>query len=74
MSRALNLNAGHADVAAAAERFKARITAVEALHPSGTRVVFSNADSAARIARHFRGKIVSGQVVRTPLKVRGAIR
>lgn len=70
MSRALNLNVAQADVRAEAARRGARITSIEPLHPSGTRVVFANGDDAARVARTFKTKIVDGPVVRTPLRTR----
>ena len=39
MSRALNLNVPLADVQAEADKRGARVTSIEPLHPSGTRVV-----------------------------------
>ena len=72
MSRALNLNVPLADVQAEADKRGARVTSIEPLHPSGTRVVFANADAAAVIAKSFKSKIVAGPVVRTPLRTRRA--
>lgn len=68
MSRALNLAVSQADVRAEATRKGARITAIEPLHPMGTRVVFANSVDAAGIARSFKTKILAGPVVRTPLR------
>lgn len=70
MSRALNLTAPPADVEAAALKQNARITSIEPLHPSGTRVVFASAEAAAQFARSFKAQIVAGPVVRTPLRTR----
>lgn len=71
MSRAMNLSATCADVEAAALKQKARITSIESLHPGGTRVVFASADAAAQFARAFKSRILSGKIVRTPLRTRG---
>lgn len=70
MSRALNLNVAQTDVRAEADRRGARITSIEPLYPSGTRVVFSNSVDAARVAKTFKSKMVAGPVVRTPLRTR----
>jgi hypothetical protein len=70
MSRALNVSASQADVKTLAERHDARITSIEPLFPSGTRVVFANGDAAARFARAFKSQILPGPVVRTPLRTR----
>lgn len=72
MSRALNLNVALADVQAEADKRGARITSIERLYPTGTRVVFANSDAAALIAKSFKTKIVDGPVVRTPLRTRRA--
>ena len=72
MSRAINLSATRADVEAAALKQKARITSIEPLHPAGTRVVFASADAAAQFARTFKSQILSGKVIRTPLRTRPA--
>jgi predicted xylose isomerase-like sugar epimerase len=72
MSRALNLNATQADVRAEADKRGARITSIEPLYPSGTRVVFANGDAAAAIARAFKSRVVHGPVVRTPLRTKRA--
>jgi translation initiation factor 1 (eIF-1/SUI1) len=68
MSRALNLAVSQAEVRAEATRKGARITAIEPLHPAGTRVVFANSVDAASVARSFKSKILAGAVVRTPLR------
>lgn len=68
MSRALNLAVPLSEVRAEAERKGARITSIEPLHPSGTRVVFANSVDAAGIAKSFKSKILAGPVVRTPLR------
>ena len=68
MSRALNLDMPQSVVSAEATRKGVRITSIEPLHPSGTRVVFANSVDAAGMARSFRSKILAGPVVRTPLR------
>ena len=70
MSRALNLSVSPAEVEAAATRDGARITSIEPLYPSGTRVVFANSDAAAQMARAFKTKLLAGQVARTPRRLR----
>lgn len=68
MSRALNLSVPQSEVRAEADRKGARITSIEPLHPSGTRVVFANSVDAAGMAKAFKTKILAGAVVRTPLR------
>lgn len=70
MSRALNLNATQDEIRAEAAKRAARITSIEPLYPSGTRVVFANGEAAAAIARAFKSRIVSGIVTRTPLRTK----
>lgn len=66
MSRAINVDATHAEVVAMAAKHDAIISAIEALQPKGTRVVFMNADSTAVVARAFGSRVIKGPVVRTP--------
>jgi hypothetical protein len=66
MSRALNLDASVPEVLALSARHKAAISAIELLHPKGTRVVFVNAEGAAAIARAFSAKVMTGPVTRQP--------
>lgn len=70
MSRALNLDVTRAEIEVAAAKRGARITAIEPLFPSGTRVVFSTSDAAAIIAKTFKTRVLTGPVTRTPLRVR----
>jgi predicted xylose isomerase-like sugar epimerase len=72
MSRALNLNIALAEVKAEADKRGIRITSIERLYPSGTRVVLANGDATAIIAKAFKASIMSGAVVRTPLRTRRA--
>ena len=55
---------------AACARNKATISTVEPLHTGGTRVVLINSHDAAVMGRVFAGKMITGPVVRTPLRVR----
>lgn len=72
MSRALNLSVAVDKVRSESDKRGARITSIERLYPSGTRVVYANADSAAQLARVFKSGLVEGPVVRTPLRVKRA--
>lgn len=70
MSRAINVNATNAEVAAMCAKHKATISAIEALPAGGTRVVMMNADDAAVIAKAFKTKILATDTKRTPLSTR----
>ena len=58
------------DVIAACASNKATISAVEPLISGGTRVVLTNSHDAAVMGRVFAGNIITGTVIRTPLRVR----
>ncbi|RYY29362.1 MAG: hypothetical protein EOP62_00545 [Sphingomonadales bacterium] len=68
MTRAVNIDALPADVIAMAAKHNAVISAIEALAPSGTRVVFQNAAGAASIAAAFGALVIEGPVTRVPWK------
>jgi hypothetical protein len=68
MSRAVNIDASLEDVVAMAAKHDARISAIEALHPQGTRVVFTNAGDAAVVAKAYGRRVVTGSVTRVPWK------
>ncbi len=70
MSRAINVNATKSDVEALCLKHKAPISAIETLASGGTRVVFMNGDDAAAMSRVFGKKVLSGNVERTPLRLR----
>jgi len=70
MSRAINVNANKADVQALCLNHKAPISAIETLASGGTRVVLMNGDAAAAMTRVFGRKVLSGNVERTPLRLR----
>jgi hypothetical protein len=59
-----------AEVIALCAKHKTSTSVVEPLHSGGTRVVLINSDDAAVMNRVFAGKILTGAVVRTPLRVR----
>ncbi|MGV3481054.1 MAG: hypothetical protein ACO1O3_13975 [Sphingobium sp.] len=65
MTRAVNVDAAVDHVIATSAKLKAVISAIEPLVPSGTRVVFVNADDAAAVARAYGSKILTGAVTRT---------
>ena len=69
MSRAINLNATEADVVAMCAKHKAAISAIESLVSGGTRVVLKNGDDAAIITKAYGTKVITGPVVRTPLRL-----
>ena len=68
MSRALNLDAPKDHVLATCVKAKAEITQIESLVSGGTRVVLKNAGDAAAIERAYKGKIIGGRIVRTPIR------
>lgn len=70
MSRAINVNATHAEVSAMCAKHNATISAIEALPAGGMRVVLMNADDTAVIARAFAKKILAADAKRTPLSAR----
>lgn len=72
MSRALNIDAAQADVAAACAKRKIGISAIETLHSGGTRVVMNNIDDTLALAKFYRSKVMSGLVTRVPLRLRHA--
>lgn len=68
MSRAVNIDADRADVIAMAAKHNAAISAIEPLHPNGTRVVLMNADGARAVAKAFGTRVLTGAVTRTRLR------
>jgi predicted xylose isomerase-like sugar epimerase len=66
MSRAINVDATHDEVLAMAAKHGVVISAIEALQPSGTRVVFMNADATAIVTRAFGSRVLKGPVTRVP--------
>jgi hypothetical protein len=68
MSRAINVNAVESDVLKLCNKHGAAISAIETLVSGGTRVVFSNSDATATMTRIFGRKVMTGAVVRTPLR------
>lgn len=68
MSRAVNVDATIEQVVAFSAKHNAAISAIEPLQPSGTRVVFMNADDAAVVARAYGNKVLKGAVTRSPWK------
>jgi hypothetical protein len=66
MSRVLNIAATLDHVVALSAKHNAAISAIEPLSPSGTRVVFMNADDAAVVARAYGSRVLTGPVKRTP--------
>lgn len=70
MSRAVNVDATVEDVVAMSAKHDALISAIEPLDPKGTRVIFMNAEGAARVARAFGKNVITGAVIRTPWRQR----
>lgn len=68
MSRAINLNLTRDEVRVAVLKHKAVISAIEPLHPRGTRVVLTSADQAAVVRRALKADLIAGAVTRTPLR------
>ncbi len=69
MSRAINVKATPDHVIATCAKRKVSISAIEALHSGGTRVVMNNAQDTALIAKVYGTKVITGDVVRTPSRL-----
>lgn len=70
MSRALCIDASEADVRAACAKRDMSISAIETLRSGGTRVVMRNADDAVVIGKAYGKKVITGEVSRTPLRLK----
>jgi hypothetical protein len=68
VSRAINIDAEQADVIAIAAKHNAAISAIEALHPRGTRVVLMNIDGANAVSKAFGKRVLTGAVTRVRLR------
>lgn len=68
MSRAICINATQPEILATCVKHKAAISTIEALHPTGTRVVMLNAHDALAVAKAYAGKIITGPIVRAPIR------
>ena len=51
-----------------AAKHNAAISAIEPLHPRGTRVVLMNIDGAQAVAKAFGKRVLTGAVTRTRLR------
>lgn len=70
MSRAINVTATREEVEALSAKHNAAISAIEPLHPSGTRVVYMNGDDTATLTKAFGKRVLTGEVIRTSLRPR----
>jgi hypothetical protein len=68
MSRAINLDLDIDQVRAAVIASKGVVSAIEPLHPRGTRVVLMRIEQATALRKALKSKIIDGPVVRTPLR------
>lgn len=66
MSRAMNLSATAAEVTAICAGLGVSTTAIEALLPTGTRVVCRTSEGMVTLRNKMRGKIIEGTVTRAP--------
>jgi hypothetical protein len=64
MSRAVNIDAPQNEVIAVAAQHGAAISAIEPLHPRGTRVVFMNVEGTALVTKAFKTRIITATVTR----------
>jgi hypothetical protein len=64
MSRAVNIDALQSEVIAVAAEHGAAISAIEPLHPRGTRVVFMNVAGTALVTKAFETRIITATVTR----------
>ena len=69
MSRAININAAQDHVVATCAKQNVPISAIEALHSGGTRVVMNNITDTAIIAKAYGSKVIQGPVTRTPTRL-----
>ena len=69
MSRAININAAQDHVIATCAKRNVAISAIEALHSGGTRVVMNNIADTATIAKVYGSKVIQGVVTRTPTRL-----
>ena len=69
MSRAINVDATKDHVLATCAKRKITISAIEALHSGGTRVVMNNIDDTMLLANVYGKKVITGVVTRTPSRV-----
>jgi hypothetical protein len=70
MSRVIHIDASVEDVTASCQTHSAGISTIEPLISGGTRVVLLNGDAAAIIRRAYKGRLLSGQVERVPIRMR----
>lgn len=64
VTRAVNIEATIDHIIATSAELNAVISAIEPLVPTGTRVVFVNADGAAAVARAYGSKVLTDAVTR----------
>ena len=64
MSRAININAAEADIAATCKKLGIEISMIERLHSGGTRIVLNNAIDTASIAKAYGSRLLTGPVTR----------
>ncbi len=69
MSRALNIDAPEAHVTATCLAKNTPVSAIESLRSGGTRVVLKNAIDTATISKAYGSKVLSGKVVRMPIRL-----
>lgn len=70
MSRAINVDATVEHVIALSAKHNAEISAIEALIPSGTRVVYVKSDDTATMTRAYGARVLTGAVTRVPFRPR----
>ena len=69
MSRAMNVSVTEAEVTALCTDLGISTTAIEALLPSGTRVVCRTSEGSAVLRNKLRTKIIEGPVRRAPRSI-----
>ena len=69
MSRAMNLSVTEAEVSAICTDLGISTTAIEALLPSGTRVVCRTSEGSLALRTKMRTKIIDGPVRRAPRSI-----
>ena len=65
VSRAMNVRVTQEQAIAMCAKHNAIISAIESLPSGGTRIVMMNVDDAAKIAKAFGSKVLTGTVERT---------
>lgn len=74
MSRAINIKASEAEIAATCKRLGLGVSMIEPLASGGVRAVLNNAADTASLTRAYQTKLLTGPVVRTATRLNRGLR